>query len=130
MNNATPHDSSPDRTTPDVVSDLLVTQAREIHALSKELAKSYEKELTFFKNLETRDTQLKSVENKLTKKIWWLESERRQLMEREVALKDRQAQLEQRIGKLEADIERTRNSKLGKVRRQVWRARKVVRSWR
>ncbi|WP_223286641.1 hypothetical protein [Kocuria atrinae] len=98
-----------------------MTQAREIHALSKELAKSYEKELTFFKNLESRDKLLKSVENKLIKKIWWLETERRQLMERE-------EQLTERISKLESDLERTRNSKLGKVQRQVWRARKVVRS--
>lgn len=123
MNDAAPHDSSTDRNAPEVVSELLVTQAREIHALSKELAKSYEKELTFFRNLESRDKLLKSVENKLTKKIWWLETERRQLMERE-------EQLTERISKLESDFERTRNSKLGKVQRQMWRARKVVRSWR
>lgn len=123
MNDAAPHDSSTDRNAPEVVSELLVTQAREIHALSKELAKSYEKELTFFRNLESRDKLLKSVENKLTKKIWWLETERRQLMERE-------EQLTERISKLETDLERTRNSKLGKVQRQMWRARKVVRSWR
>ncbi|WP_315279458.1 hypothetical protein [Kocuria carniphila] len=123
MNDAAPHDSSTDRNAPEVVSELLVTQAREIHALSKELAKSYEKELTFFRNLESRDKLLKSVENKLTKKIWWLETERRQLMERE-------EQLTERISKLESDLERTRNSKLGKVQRQMWRARKVVRSWR
>lgn len=123
MNDAAPQDSSTDRNAPEVVSELLVTQAREIHALSKELAKSYEKELTFFRNLESRDKLLKSVENKLTKKIWWLETERRQLMERE-------EQLTERISKLESDLERTRNSKLGKVQRQMWRARKVVRSWR
>lgn len=123
MNDAAPHDSSTDRNAPEVVSEILVTQAREIHALSKELAKSYEKELTFFRNLESRDKLLKSVENKLTKKIWWLETERRQLMERE-------EQLTERISKLETDLERTRNSKLGKVQRQMWRARKVVRSWR
>lgn len=115
MNNAIPQDYTPEQTVPNEISDLLVIQAREIHALSKELAESYEKELEFFKNLDSRDKQLKSVENQLTKKIWWLESERRQLMDR--------------ISELEADIERTRNSKLGKVQRQVWRAQKAVRSW-
>lgn len=123
MNNATPSASSPEPTTGDVVSELLVEQAREIHSLSKELAKSYEKELTFFKNLESRDKELKALEKKMTKKIWWLESERRQLLEQTTRLTNQ-------VKKLSAEQDRLRNSKLGKVQRQVWRARKVVRAWR
>lgn len=123
MNNATPPNSSSEPASEEVVSELLVNQAREIHALSKELAKSYEKELTFFKNLESRDKQLKALEKKLTKKIWWLESERRELMEKT-------ALLTERVEAVTADRDRIRNSRLGKVQRQIWRARKVMRSWR
>ena len=123
MNNATPPNSSSEPASEEVVSELLVNQAREIHALSKELAKSYEKELTFFKNLESRDKQLKALEKKLTKKIWWLESERRELMEKT-------ALLTERVESVTADRDRIRNSRLGKVQRQIWRARKVMRSWR
>ena len=46
---------------------LLADQAREIEALSKELAASYRKELIFFDNLEQRDRKLRQLEGKVQK---------------------------------------------------------------
>lgn len=114
----------------DTVSELLVTQAREIQDLSQELAKSYDKELKFFKNLKSRDRQLKEQRKSLTQKIWWLESERRRLMERESWLQEQVAQLIEQREAADRKVQLLRGSKLGKLQSGMWRVRKAVRSWR
>lgn len=125
------HDSpEPEPTVEDTVSELLVTQARQIQDLSKELAKSYEKELRFFENLKSRDRNFKKQENSLTKKIWWLESERRHLMERESRLQEQVAQLTEQRDAADRNVRQLRGSKLGKLQSGMWRVRKAVRSWR
>ncbi|MBD2765025.1 hypothetical protein IEE91_07470 [Kocuria sp. cx-455] len=125
------HDSpGPEPTVEDTVSELLVTQARQIQDLSKELAKSYEKELRFFENLKSRDRNFKKQENSLTKKIWWLESERRHLMERESRLQEQVAQLTEQRDAADRNVRQLRGSKLGKLQSGMWRVRKAVRSWR
>lgn len=125
------HDSpEPEPTVEDTVSELLVTQAREIQDLSQELAKSYEKELRFFKNLKSRDRQLKEQEKSLTKKIWWLESERRHLMERESRLQKQVTLLTEQRDAANRKVQQLRGSKLGKLQSGMWRVRKAVRSWR
>lgn len=125
-------DDSPgaEPTVEDTVSELLATQARQIQDLSKELAKSYEKELRFFENLKSRDRQLKQQEDSLTKKIWWLESERRRLIDRESRLREEMAQLTEQREAAERTVRQLRGSKLGKLQSGMWRVRKAVRSWR
>ena len=112
------------------MNELLATQARQIQDLSKELAKSYEKELRFFENLKSRDRQLKQQEDSLTKKIWWLESERRRLIDRESRLREEMAQLTEQREAAERTVRQLRGSKLGKLQSGMWRVRKAVRSWR
>lgn len=121
--NYTDDSPGPEPTVEDIVSELLVAQAREIQDLSKELAKSYEKELRFFKNLKSRDRQLKQQENSLMKKIWWLESERRRLQEQVAQLTEQREAADRKMQQL-------RGSKLGKLQSGMWRVRKAVRSWR
>ncbi|MFC3479362.1 hypothetical protein [Kocuria carniphila] len=128
--NSTRDSHEPEPTVEDTVSELLVSQAREIQVLSKELATSYEKELRFFKNLKNRDKQLKEQEKSLTKKIWWLESERRRFMERENRLRDQVEQLTEQRDVAERKVRQLRASKLGKLQSGMWRVRKAVRSWR
>lgn len=128
--NFTPNSHELEPSIEDTVSNLLVSQAREIQVLSKELAKSYEKELRFFQNLRTRDMQLKEQEMSLTKKIWWLESERRRLMERESQLRKQVEQLTDQRDVAESRIRQLRGSKLGKLQSGMWSVQKAVRSWR
>lgn len=128
--NSTRDSHEPEPAVEDTVSELLVSQAREIQVLSKELATSYEKELRFFKNLKNRDKQLKEQEKSLTKKIWWLESERRRFMERENRLRDQVEQLTEQRDVAERKVRQLRASKLGKLQSGMWRVRKAVRSWR
>lgn len=100
----------------EVLSDLLAQQAQEIRRLSEELVASYEKEIRFFQNLESRDEQLKTQERAYLKKVWWLESELRKTRE------ERDTAREQ--------WERTRASRTFRLQRRVWKLRKAVRSWR
>lgn len=107
----------------DVLSDLLAQQAQEIRRLSEELVASYEKEIRFFQNLESRDKQLKTQERAYLKKVWWLESELRKTREeRDAAREERDTAREQ--------WERTRASRTFRLQRRVWKLRKAVRSWR
>lgn len=121
--NSTHEDHEPEPTVEDTVSELLVTQTREIRVLSKELTKSYEKELRFFENLKNRDRQLKEQKMSMTKKIWWLESERRRLQEQVAQLAEQREAADQKVRQF-------RGSKLGKLQSGMWRVRKAVRSWR
>ena len=120
---AATHGFPEEPTTADVISDLLAEQSRQIHSLSGELAKSYEKELIFFKNLSSRDKHLKAQESRFLKKIWWLESEHRRLTARAEQLTVERDQALRTVQKF-------KDSKLGKLQRRIWRARKVMRSWR
>ena len=150
MDDAT-HGSTEEPTTADMISDLLVEQSRQIHSLSTELAKSYEKELLFFRNLGSRDKHLKAQDSRFLKKIWWLESEHRQLSEQDQRLKAQESRFLKKIWWLESEhrrlteqveqlvnerdravrsLQNVKNSKLGKLQRRIWRARRVMRSWR
>ena len=101
------------------VSDLLSIQTQKVQHLSRDLARSYEKELRFFENLEQRDRQLRNQERQYLKKIWWLESERRRLLEENEQLRNRSSQ-----GGVNARVA------IHRARRWAWHARKAVRAWR
>lgn len=101
------------------VSDLLSVQTQKVQHLSRDLARSYERELRFFANLEQRDRQLRNQERQYLKKIWWLESERRRLLEENDQLRQRTSP--GRTGAREA---------IHRARKWAWHARKAVQSWR
>lgn len=101
------------------VGDLLSIQTQKVQHLSRDLARSYEKELQFFENLEERDRQLRDQERQFLKKIWWLEAERRRLLEQN-------HQLCRRAGRGSAGARRA----LHRARRWAWHVRKAAWTWR
>ena len=101
------------------VSDLLSIQTQKVQHLSRDLARSYEKELQFFENLEERDRQLRDQDRQYLKKIWWLESERRRLL-------DQNQQLRRRASRGPARV----RAAVHRARRWAWHARKAVQTWR
>lgn len=100
----------------DSLSDILENQSSTIAKLTAELAASYQKELMFFENLESRDRDFKAQENKYLKKIWWLESQLREV--------------HQRSEKVSADLQRLKGSRMVRAQYKIWRLRKRVRLWR
>ncbi|WNB89697.1 hypothetical protein RGB72_04495 [Glutamicibacter protophormiae] len=109
--------------TVEVVSALLSEQSRKIRSLSRELADSYQKELAFFDNLESRDRQLREQEHRFLKKIWWLESELRKERGRADRAQDERDAYRAQVAKFRAIVP-------SPLRSGLRRARKVVRSWR
>nr|WP_312964674.1 hypothetical protein [Kocuria rhizophila] len=101
------------------VSNLLSVQTQKVQHLSRDLARSYEKELQFFENLEERDRQLRDQERRYLKKIWWLESERRRLLEQNRQLRRSASWGPGRV-----------RDALFRARRWAWHARKAVQTWR
>lgn len=101
---------------------LLVQQSRTIRSLSGELADSYQKELVFFDNLESRDRELQEQERRFLKKIWWLESELRAERERAGRAEAERDAIRERYARLTGVLPRP-------VRSLVRRVRKAVGSW-
>lgn len=119
------------------VSDLIAVQTHKVGTLSRDLARSYEKELLFFQNLKERDRQLREQELRFTKKIWWLESERRTLLERNASLEADIRRMNDRLipsrRQIRHALERAAPGALNRVRKVkqlVTRAAKGVRTWR
>lgn len=108
--------------TVEALSALLSEQSRKIRSLSRELADSYQKELAFFDNLESRDRQLREQERRFLKKIWWLESELRQERERSEQARRSGNALRTCVSKLTTTLP-------APVMTGLRRARKAVRTW-
>lgn len=106
-----------------VLRALLVQQSRKIRSLSGELADSYQKELAFFDNLESRDRELKEQERRFLKKIWWLESELRVQRERADLAETERDAIRERYVRLTGVLPQP-------ARSVIRRVRKAAKSWR
>lgn len=99
-----------------ILGDILEDQSSTIAKLTTELVASYQKELLFFGNFESRDRDFKVQENKYLKKIWWLESQLRE--ER------------QRSEQVSVDLQRLKGTRMVRAQYKLWTLRKRVRLWR
>lgn len=105
-------------------ADVLESQAKELDFLLSELIKTYEKEIAFFGNLESRDSTIEAQKRKIAAQARQISDMKRQLTMANINLDNLQSDYK-RINRLLKNLQK---SPLGRLQRKYWAIRKGGRS--